>query len=450
MKISYNPYKTTGTLLLISCAWIIFEGALRKWLLPSISSQLFALKYVLFITTYLFHYLTSETPIEKIKKPFQMTLFLVIAWCGFSYLFYSPLNSPFLVKTMGIVNYLFFIPLISVIPKYIDDVEKFEKIIINLLYISLPLLLLGVIQYYLPTDHFLNTLVNEEQKISRVSGYTRVLSIFTFVKIYNVYLLFIIPVFFSYLFYRFYYGGKTILIIFIIALGLLNTIMTGSRLPTFLCFCFILLILGYLFVVVPNFRSFIIFTIISTSIASLFLISNVKAFKDSTSAFMERTELQEELGEKGHEDYTAKERLIDRLDIYKYADEAGMLGFGIGTTYQGTGFYLSKHRPDIKYEEEGERVVLEIGVIGATLILLLRITILIYSLKLLFLIKNIKYALFLTPLVLYLVPETLFINNLTFNYFDNFSYWCCFGLILSIKNIHSNYIEKKLENTIHS
>ncbi len=163
-----------------------------------------------------------------------------------------------------------------------------------------------------------------------------------------------------------------------------------------------------------------------------------ETFQLSVNNFIYRVNLVEHFAEQGVEGYSAKDRIIDRLTIFKFSEEAGFLGFGIGTTYQGTGFYLNKKRPDIKFEEEGERVVLELGVIGGVIAILFRLSIFLYGLSLLLKSNNIYINLFQIFLILQLIPPLLFLNNITVSYIDASLYWLSFGLIISLNKIESS------------
>ena len=453
MHLSLNKQKILKFLLLFSLIWMITDGIFRKWVLPSLSSQLFAAKYVFFLLVYITYFLYTPSFIGKIKHGYQFLIFTFFLWCGFEFLFVNPFNAPILVRAMGMVNYLFFIPLLAVVPKYFNSVDKIEKMVSFLAIISVPIFFLGVIQYYLPTKHILNHLVNEDQNINRVVGFTRTLSIFTFVKIYDVYLLFVLSIFFSYLFYLIHQGKKILFIALLIPFGALNLVMTASRLPIFLSVVILSFSLLYIFTHIHNFRKAIISFVILSLFGGVLLYNFGNTFKQATDAFLFRAEQQEILAEKGLEGYSAKDRLVDRLDIYKFSKEAGWLGLGIGTTYQGTGFFLNKKKEELFFEEEGERVVLEIGIIGATILLFLRLFILFFSISFLFKIRHIKFALLTLPFVLYIIPQTFFLNNLTFNYLDGFSYWFSFALILSVRSIYTDFLEKEkreLENIIHT
>lgn len=430
-------------LLIFSLIWIIIDGVFRKWVFPELSSQIFAIKYLLFGVTYLLFFLRTNFYIPKINHFYQLSIVLLIIWC-FTFLFHSAFPTSALVKIFGLINYLFFLPLTLLVPYYFNSIARIEGMIKFLGYLSIPIFILGIIQYFLPTDHILNYLPNEDQKFNKVAEFTRSLSIFSFVKIYNVYLLFILTTFSTYIFYLINKGKNSWFYIILLAFGILSQFMTGSRLPVALSTIFTLIIFVFIFLQIKILQKSVLVTTIVGICMSFVFYSFSTTMKTAVDAFFQRAELVETIAEKGIKSSSVKDRTIDRLTIFKYAEQAGFTGFGIGTTYQGTGIVLSNYRTDMPFEEEGERIVLEIGVIGGILMILLRLTIFLYSLNVLFKIKNIQFALLLLPFVLYLIPPLFFLNNNTFNYFDGFSYWFSFSLVIALSKIY--HLQSKHEH----
>lgn len=192
----------------------------------------------------------------------------------------------------------------------------------------------------------------------------------------------------------------------------------------------------------PQLRKSIMVILVAGTLISISVYSFNATFKTALDGFVARFEYAENVAETRVASYGAKNRLIDRLDIFKFSEEAGLTGFGIGTTYQGTGFFLSSKRFEIKYEEEGERLVLEIGTIGGILAVLMRLSIFLYSFLLLFKIKKVNYSLLMLPFILQLIPPLFFLNSITFSYYDNFIYWFSFGLILTLEKLYYNSLKE--------
>ncbi len=422
-------------LLIFSLIWIVIDGVFRKWVFPGLSNQIFVLKYVFFALTFGLHYLQNRV-VKKIKSGYQFLIVVFCFWCVFEF-FNNQHNAPFLVRAFGIVIHIFFIPLIMVIPQYFNTLTKVEKMIKILGYLSIPIFAIGIIQYYLPSDHILNYLVNKNQKIALVSTFTRSLSIFTFVKIYNIYLLFVLLIFINYIYYLQHQNRNTTFYVVLSIFGILNLFMTASRLPIFILGGFLVISTSYLYLQIKSIRKNIFIISLASIIVGTTLYAGSESFKESVDAFISRVELVEHIAEKGVKGYSYKDRIIDRFQIFKFSEEAGWTGFGIGLTYQGTGNFLTNIRPEIQYEEEGERIVLELGIIGGIIVLLFRLSILLYTLKIFFKIRHINYAILTLPFVLYIIPPTFFLLNVTFNYFDGFVYWFSFAMVLTMQKIYT-------------
>lgn len=432
------------SLFIFSLIWIIVDGVFRKWVFPGLSSEIFGLKYLFFGLTFLLFLLKTNFYIPKIKHFYQLAIGLLVIWC-FTFLFHSAFPTSTLVKVFGLISYLFFIPLLLIVPYYFNSIKRIENMIRFLGIISIPIFIVGIMQYFLPTDDILNYLPNKEQKFNQVAEYTRSLSIFSFVKVYNVYLLFVLTTFTVYIYYLINKGKNSWFYVGLLAVGVLSQFMTGSRLPVVINTIFTLLIFIFIFIRITTLRKSILVTTILGIGLSFIFYNFSSTMKTAVDAFFQRAEFVEKVADKGVANYSAKDRTIDRLTIFKFSEEAGFTGFGIGTTYQGTGAVLSSYRSDLPFEEEGERNVLEIGIIGGILLIFLRLTMLLYALNVLLQIKNIQLALLALPFVLYLIPPLFFLNNTTFDHFDGFSYWFAFGLIIAIEKIYNSTLLNKAD-----
>jgi len=423
---------------ILSLVWITIDGVFRKWLLPNLSSQLFIVKYLLFSISY-FLLLLQNHKFKSTKSTYQILILSLSFWCFFQ-IINNPYNAPLLVLVFGIITYLFFIPLTFSIPKIFTSLTSFERFTNYIAYLSIPIFAIGIMQYYLPVDHALNYLVNADQLANKVGGFTRSLSIFTFVKIYDVYLIFCLTLFISYIYYLSYIGKSIKFISVLLGFGVINLIMTGSRLQVFQLGFNAIIISFFVYFKIPQLRKHILILLLFSSLLAIIFYNTSTTVQESTDAFTNRVEQTEKVGESGKAGYTAKDRVYDRVNIFAFSDYSGWLGLGIGTTYQGTGNFLKDKIPEIYYEEEGERIVLELGIVGGIIMILLRLSIFLYALNVLLKMKHIKYIIFSIPFVLYLFPPIFFLTNVTFNYFDGFAYWLSFSLLLALEKSYINTI----------
>ena len=421
-------------LFLLTLLWLLLEGVFRKWLTPQLATPLFFVKYIFAFLLYLVYFIQHQS-IQKIKRIDQLFIGLYVIWCVFS-VFNSRLTGSFIVPIVGIVLHLGFIPISTLTPYFLSSKKKFELFIKVLAYISIPLCILGFNQYYLPSTHVLNTFVNETQLASSLGDYTRITAVFSFVKIYNVYLVFSITLLTTYIYVKLLRGEKILFYAVVVVMLIINSFMTASRLPIAISFINITIISFYIFYNFNIIRKTVVFVLIASFISFIFLYTNTSLMNDSVDMFVKRTTHREKKFEEQNTSDAAL-RLYDRIDIFKFSDISGVAGYGIGTTYQGNTQFLKKKIP-VYYEEEGERLVLELGVVGGIIIVLMRLFIFIYAFYSFLNNKNLSFKLFLLSLSLLLLPPILAINNTTFNYLDNFTYWFVFGLVIAINRFTLN------------
>lgn len=360
---------------------------------------------------------------------YQIMILFYITWSIIS-LFNTRLHPSFFVGIMGIVMHLFFIPLTQLPSITFNTLKKINNLIKYLSYLSIPICILGIVQYYLPEDDILNRFVNENQKITKVGNFIRITSIFTFVKIYSAYLVFATTLLTAFIFNQLTKRKHLIIHVVSYFLLLINIVMTASRLPIGIIIFNVIFINTYLFLNYSFLKKSVIVVSISIGLAIITSYNIFDVVNKPIDSFILRTERVESRSETS----SSEARISDRLNIFKFSDVAGLWGYGIGTTYQGAENYLTEKIP-VYFEEEGERIVLELGTLGGIIVLLLRLSIFTYSYKLFKGTKNHQLKLINLSLLLLIFPSTIMLNDVFFNYIENFVYWFSFGLIIAISNI---------------
>ena len=423
-------------LFIISLIWLLLEGIFRKWFFYSFAGPIFYIKYILFGLTYFLYFLNyfSLPPVRKIYQYFIL-IFVLICFFG---LLNNKLNNPIIVGLIGVTVHLLFIPVIHLnqfLFINLKSINVFSKI---LAYISIPICILGMIQFYLPVDHILNGFTNDDQLISRVGGFTRISSIFSFVKIYNAYLLFSVTFLGVVLLNKLLNSERILIYVLSIVLLIINMFMTGSRLPLMLMGFNFIIIGIYAFISFNTLRKTVFVTFLFGFISIIFLYMTTSLVKDPIDATIWRFEKAESRHRTESTGYTDIQlRMEDRLDIFKFSNEASWFGYGIGMTYQGAKSLIKNPIP-FYFEEEGERLVLELGVIGGTIVLLMRLMFFIFAFGFLKNCKSVEIKLFLLALTLLITPPLLTMQMTTFSYLENFFYYFSFGLIIALYKIYSN------------
>ncbi len=428
------------SLLLLLLFWMIFEGAFRRWFLPGLSNVLFLGKWVICLMLYFFYYFLSGRLKISFRYPYQIFIFLYFTW-SFLTIFLNEHPNPWDVYIIGLFVHLIYIPLIGIVPEYLDF-NKFQKGIVWFSKITLPLVILSMFQFYLPHDHILNKFINEEQLITRTGlGFTRVTSVFTFVKLYNVYLLFYTTIITAYLFYLIRNRMPYMFHLAVWAMAIISTFMTGSRLSLFLTFFNIALIAFYVFTVYANMRYYVSIGMIIMPAVFIVLYNTTDIARNAVDSFMvrfQRAGAKYKTEEGAYID--VYNRSVDRLDFLKYATLTGLQGWGVGVAYQGNDKRLKSRFPEY-YEEEGERLSIDLGLVGITIVVLMRIFIFFHSLNVWYATRHPLLKIILYAMTIYQIPHVLLLSNTVYNYMDNFVYWFNFALILAMaKNAPTNEV----------
>ncbi len=226
--------KTDHTLrngLVLFFLWILIEGMLRKWVVPALATPIFFFKYVI-IGYLLAYFVLHRVKVLKNHFPYIGILFFYIIYC-FLELFNMDVTDKLSVGAVGIAVHLGFIPLAFFIPQVITRPQQYSKLIRTVAWISLPIFVLGIIQYFSPQGSFINRYVADDMKIAMVGSHVRIATVFSYLAGHGVYLIFVMPFLFIYITTKFDPDKSKLLVIVTFMLGLLNLLMTGSRGPVF-------------------------------------------------------------------------------------------------------------------------------------------------------------------------------------------------------------------------
>lgn len=383
---------------------VVFEGVLRKWILPQASEIIYFLKDMVLFGAYFQYYVLSKSPnkFPKTKTPIiNILLFLAFSWCCFQGLNPS-LGSP-IVGIWGIKNYFFYIPLMWMLPNLFRTEEELVSFIKTQLAIFIPVGILGIVQFISPASSPLNQYAPGLEQVGGVarfgvSGAVRITGAFSFVNTYVAYLLvccgFIVPILET----EQYQKDRNISILQAILL-IANSFMTGSR---------TIILAGLLFII--GYFGLKIFTEFAKTmrLIQLFLPPIIVAFVSASIVFADQinTILDRILFSK---DVALRIQLLFTEPFHNIGLK-GWDGFGSGATHQATGVLrsvlgLPGGEPiPVGYESEMGRILLEIGPIGFLLWYGLKLAILIALFQLIWklkrpFLKNLALAAFLIHLI---------------------------------------------------
>ncbi len=398
---------------------VVFEGALRKWVLPQASEMLYFLKDIVLIGAYFNFYALSapKEPLPNQGKIINLGIFLVIGWCVFQ-AFNPSLGSP-VVGIFGLRGYLIYIPLIWMIPYLLETEDELYRFLRSHLLLTIPVGLIGIVQFFSPPDSFINAYANDEaiSKATFVGAVTavRITGTFSYLNNYALYLIVCFGLMVVMLSVK---QSREWQIASLVELFLvcINSFMTGSRTTIF---SEVLFLLGYLLakgLTKPGgalrLMNKLIVPVLVISMAGFIW------FRPAIDAFLERTTSNQDVS--GRIVFSLTEPLnfvhLKQLD-----------GYGTGATHQGTPTLrqvLNLPAGEVirvPHEAEMGRIALELGPIGFLFWYGLRISIMLvlfgtfWSLKRPFL-RHLALTAFLIQLI-------LFIGFLVFHHTFGLYYW---------------------------
>jgi len=135
-------------------------------------------------------------------------------------------------------------------------------------------------------------------------------------------------------------------------------------------------------------------------------------------------------------------RFKDNYNFGSYISRAGIVGYGLGTTYQGAASFITDWK-DMPYaESENSKIIVEMGLIGFLIINLLRLSIFYYSYRVFNMTKIYSLKLLLAVFLIIQIPTVLAFNNVIYVYMENLIYWLIIGIVVSINRI--NYNDRRL------
>ncbi len=342
---------------------VVVEGAIRKWLLPELNEFVyFAKDGVLGIA-----YILALLHPDRLHHGDRFKMLFPFVFLAASLLVagvFNPSLGSVIVGAFGAKAYLWYIPLIWIVPSTFNSTTELQKWFRNYLLLVIPVCLLGTAQFAAPPDSVLNRYSNtsdeqavatfgEDTKVARITGTFSYISGHTsYITAMAIFLLALMvqPA-----------GGWWFLagmLEFMLIVG--NALMSGSRAGVLIvaaaAVVFLLSTAGQDAPALRRFRWLVIGMMVLGCGAALY------GFQDALSAFAHRVETAEDTEERMA--FVSIERLDEAMNA------AGLLGYGTGATHPG-GFALRRafnlgpaFDDPPPAELEYHRVMLELGPIG--------------------------------------------------------------------------------------
>ncbi len=415
---------------------IVIEGALRKWILPEQSSIIYFAKDCLVLCALPGYFLwkTHAPRDQGLLSCWKQVYLLVIILLLYGLVqLLNPRLSHIGVGIIGIKSYFIGIPLVFLARDMFDSEAEVNQLFREFLAFSIPIFVLGMIQFFHPPTHALNRYVWGEDPVAIFGAgrHPRITGTFSYLAGMGTYIPFIFCFVIGSLFCSAKSAMTTMVDYGILALSVGTVFMTGSRAPAFqISVCVLLTIVYFGRNTFLFFQRYFLRALLICTVVSFVMI---KWFPSAVKSFTAR------VTQAGYSD--AQERVAQFIQFPEVEfKQAGWIGYGIGSTQQASaqlltvmGLEPTDYAIDADYEEEPERVMLELGLIGFFLFYALKFGVTLCCWKVF---QKSDYP----PLKWVAFGSFVFVvislfSSLVFNHVLNVFYWYSVGLLAAVHRI---------------
>ncbi|NEO28140.1 MAG: hypothetical protein F6K03_14990, partial [Kamptonema sp. SIO4C4] len=341
------------------------------------------------------------------------------------------LGSP-LVGILGLKSYLFYIPVIWMMPSLFRSQQELYIFIRNHLFLLIPVGILGIVQFFSPIHSPINQYIPGRNEPIATFGFAgsrnvRITGTFSYLNSYQGYLAACFGLIIPQLSFKQDKLWQTITYITIF-LTILNSFMTGSRTPVIAEALYIIGFFGIRVLRQPEkifvwLGRLLPFVAVAASVALI-------AFRPVVEAFWMRLTSNTDLSE----------RIVSGfIGPFSFLNYTGLDGFGAGATHAGAGSLrvalgLPWGTPlPVEIEPEMGRVALELGPIGFMLWYGMRVVIILALWRVFTQLKRP----YLRDLALagFLIHGVLFINQMVYHNSFGWYYWFYAGLVFLLPHL---------------
>lgn len=374
----------------------------------------------------------QRTKVSSQTYPFIGMLFCFTSYCIIQ-IINQEVSANLVVWMIGCIVHLGFIPLIFIHSSVFISKKTVLNFIDQIHYVSLPICILGIIQYFSPPSSLVNKYVSDDMFIALVGDHVRITGVFSYISGHAIYLGFVLPFMLIQVFNTTRINLKSIVYTCIFLLGIVNLLMTGSRGAVGMFAINAVVIFMALSVSMPP-KKVLIYAInfIVIGLLGYAVLLNTETGNEAFTSFAGRIEGNSDVGG----------RVTDSFTPFKFLDTSGLIGFGIGTTYAANEPLLSnRYLMPAYWEEESERLVLELGLLGFVVIIILRATIFVFAIKTFKSLSDPVLKQIALVIMVLQIPGVLAFNTITFNWLENVFYWTGVGLLVALNQVE--YYEKQ-------
>lgn len=411
----------TGLLAL----WLltVFEGAIRKWLLPDIEHWVYIAKdliVVALLAGWLIRGLPS--PMAVRRGVLQLLMLLYGGWCAVAAL--NPALPNLFVGLFGFKAHALYLSLMVLVPAAFASSEQLERFWRRALWVAIPVLLLGIAQFYAPVDSVLNKYARGENTAVFGSDYrVRVAGTFPYITGMTSFIFLCLCLSLGLLAGHGWKLRGNLLPVAVACLALAVAPMTGSRGLLYtggIAFALLLLALAYGGRL--RLRRVLVFAVP----AAIAVVVTLRLASDAIQSFEDRRQAGVDLQQRIANIYSGPLEMV-RL--------GGVAGFGAGATHPAA-LYLAEGElpygwlPPVYFEEELGRVALELGGTGLLLTLALRSTLLLFAFLLVVRTRSPAQLAMAATALMFIAPHAVL--GIVFNSSAGIFYWLAAGSLIVV------------------
>jgi hypothetical protein len=409
---------------------LIFEGALRKWVVPGAQAQIYFVKDAILLAAYVGFVADGKKTGGRITAAASISIILLVFFVFGCIELLNPSSPSILVGLMGLKVYFLYAPLAFVLPYAFKSQDHLLRSLWVYLLIAIPVAVLGFVQIAAGPGSFLNTYVSQTEDAAagvafgRDYDLIRTSGTFSYISGYTAYLSFIAFLATGFNMAQHWRIKNNIIPLAALTVTIGAMFTTGSRAPVYTLIAMAPVILVWAA------ASGVMSSGIALRLGLLLPIVALVALNLSPEAFQAFTERASESND------STSDRLFST--VYQIIGALGavpVLGLGIGVTHPSAmtimGAATADWLGDTLVEVEVARITMELGFIGLVLMLLLRIAVVVVAFQCTRAFKNPAYRALGICLTVHLalsVTGTIILNNTAGLY-----YWGALGLVLAMQ-----------------
>jgi hypothetical protein len=412
---------------------LVFEGAIRKWVLPGSEDLVYFAKDVMLLGCYAGFFGRSARLARLARVPPGLTALLIAGAVYGGLAIANPAASSILVGLFGFKSYFLYIPLIFIVPAMFNSEAELTRFLYRYALLAIPVGLLAAVQFRSPASSMINTYAWNPGDTSQVitfgsSSEVRVTGTFSFITGYSTYVFIIALVILALLAARRWRIRGNLPLLAALFFSLVGMLMTGSRGPV-LQLMLVLPVYLWFSVVKARGGAAALGRILVVFALGAALVS--QAFFPAAEAFFARAQAREDV----------PSRILGPfVDPYWAFEVGGVLGDGIGTTHQAAEKLAAPAAPpgvvgpttatEAAFEGESGRVMAELGLVGFVLFYSVRIIVIFLALRYVGALKRPALRGLGTASLLILVVSLP--GSIVFNVTGGLLYWFFVGILFAV------------------